>query len=164
MITRDLTLKNRAFKQLLAWGLDKRPISGIQVQCHGYSMAPCIRNGETVTLNSLDPNRIILPGDIVAAVAQAKGGVVIHRVIRCTGSLVQTRGDNLPGPDEWFSRNDLLGVVSFVNKKHFRALFNLPLFNRIVAILSRTGLLQTFLLPTLRSARRMKKAHWRHLP
>jgi hypothetical protein len=127
-------------------------------------MAPFINDGETVTLKSLDPGRTIHPGDIVAAVARAKGSVMIHRVIRCTGNRVLTRGDNLPGPDEWFSRNDLVGFVSLVNKKHFRALFNSPLFNRFVAFLSRTGLLQTFLLPTLRSARRMKKAHWKHLP
>ena len=157
MITRDLTLTNRAFQHLLLWGLDKGRLSGIQVQCRGYSMAPFIRDGETVILKSLDPGRTIQPGNIVAAVSRARGSVMIHRVIRCTQKRVQTRGDNLPVPDGWFFRDDLVGVVSSVNKKQFKTLLNSSLFNRMVAVLSRNGMLQTVLLPTLRSARRLKK-------
>lgn len=161
MNTRDLILKNEAFKHLLTWGLDKKRISGIKIHCHGHSMSPFIRNGDTVVLNALDSGQRIQPGDIVVAVIRKKGTIVIHRVIRIRDSFVQIKGDNLTAPDGWFLQNDLLGVVSSVQERKIGPILNSPLFNRTVAALSRTGLLQAVLLPTLRSLRLKKKTAWK---
>ena len=86
----------------------------ITVPLHGSSMEPLIRYmKDPVTIIPL--KREPLVGDIVLF-RRADGAHVVHRVYRVTPDRVITWGDNCAGPDAPLKREDVLGLVTAMQR------------------------------------------------
>jgi len=87
---------------------------GLVFRAHGASMRPFIRDGDTVHVESVTPERLRL-GDIV--LFRATGGALLaHRIVRRrqgeSAVTWVTRGDALFAADAPFAAGQLLGRVA----------------------------------------------------
>ncbi|MBD3167638.1 signal peptidase I [bacterium] len=99
----------------------------------GYSMYPFIRNGTRVEILPLNHARLRV-GDIVVYRTD-RMPLVIHRVIETRSDTIICKGDNLREPDTPVSIDAIVGRV---RPGGFAGLLaNVPLFNRVVADVSR---------------------------
>jgi hypothetical protein len=126
----------------------------VRLRVTGGSMSPFIRTGDLVTIQprSKTPFRI---GDVVA-VKIATGKLVVHRVVRTTVDHFVTRGDATSQSDPPVTM--VLGPVSTVERKGRRVRLGLGPERRLIAILSRTGLLRLLLRPVRFIVRTIKAA------
>jgi signal peptidase I len=83
----------------------------LQIRVNGWSMLPAIYPGDVVLIRALNGHQVS-PGDIV--LFQRQGRLFVHRVVRCGGTTVLTRGDAMRAPDPLVSTNELLGRVEYV--------------------------------------------------
>lgn len=112
----------------------------VTIAPRGQSMKPFIRDRDELVCRRLEDGEPRL-GDIVALRRLGDARILFHRVVRVGALAFETRGDALAGPDGWISRDELVAVVSSVNGKKRRECALGRVGRRIVAILSRTGLL-----------------------
>jgi signal peptidase I len=105
----------------------------------GSSMYPFIRDGDVVLVSP--PRRSIAFGAPVALANPRTGQFVIHRVVGRRKDRYLIKGDNIPHPDGWMAREDILGIVSDIERSGRRATFGLGPERALIAILSRAGLL-----------------------
>jgi len=111
-----------------------------RMRAPGFSMHPFIRNRDIITISPLPPESPI-PGDIVAFVRPDTGKLVVHRVVKRTKDLSLIKGDNCSDPDGFIPRTCLLGIVTRVERNGRYVMAGLPYGRRLIALLSRSGLL-----------------------
>jgi signal peptidase I len=104
------------------------------------SMWPAIRAGDRVRVTAVRARRLRW-GDIV--LVQIKDRPTVHRVRRLAPAII-TRGDGSPSDDQPLSDNDLLGVVTAVERhgRWFRlpmGRLNLPVAVVLIALAKVTG-------------------------
>jgi hypothetical protein len=82
----------------------------------GLSMTPSICNNDVITISPLEE---ILPfvGEVVAFRHPRTGGLLIHRVVRKKQSTFNIRGDSLRYTDSHIPRENILGVVTAVERQ-----------------------------------------------
>ena len=121
-----------------------------QFQAFGHSMAPFIQNNDMVTVSPFLSYRL-KTGDIVAAYADRRGVMVIHRIIGVKKDGYILKGDNAKKRDGLFPQTELIGVVTQV-ARHDRAAWYGGGFwaKKMIAALSKSGLLGGIILPVLR--------------
>ena len=136
---RELALSGLALAELMRAVLEK----GVpfRFRAMGWSMVPLIHDGDVITVAPLLDD---LPhmGDVVAFVRPETGKVVVHRIVARWGDAWLIKGDNSNG--EWdglFSRGDLLGMVTAVERGGRMIRLGLGPERGLVALLSRSGLL-----------------------
>lgn len=125
----------------------KRP--DIRVKGFGNSMSPFLKSGETLIIRpiEIDLKNPIKIGDVVAIADNTGRRIIIHRVIDKKNNLLQIKGDNLKISDGWFEKTKILGIVVQKEKLsggHFSLRGWKSMF---ISILSKTKLLNYFLLP-----------------
>jgi len=81
----------------------------------GFSMIPAIRDGDFITLSPLGD---ILPGhgDVVAFRHPERPRMLVHRVLWRGQNSYFMRGDNCPEADGWVPTENLLGLVTRVER------------------------------------------------
>ena len=93
----------------------------IRFRAGGQSMHPTIRDGETITVEPIAPEKI-RRGDIV--LYRSRDGVIAHRVVRIErrgAALVFTpRGDAMPACDAPITAAEILGRVVAVERSQRR--------------------------------------------
>jgi len=106
----------------------------------GRSMRPLIREGMTVHVEPLDPERARV-GDVIAFTLH--GRLVAHRVIGFTGGAsgrtLRTKGDARAAADPPVHAGDVIGRVRRVTSRRGSIDFDAPLWrtvNRLAAFLS----------------------------
>jgi hypothetical protein len=107
----------------------------------GSSMFPFIRDGDIVTVAPLGQS---LPpvGDVVAFIRPSAGDLVVHRVVDRRTDACLMRGDSATcGPDGWIERASMLGGVTRVEHGGRGARLGMGPERRVIAALSRHGLL-----------------------
>jgi hypothetical protein len=109
----------------------------VRVEVTGHSMAPFVRGGDVVTIA---PCRRLSLGDVVAFTSD--GRLTVHRIVEWTDSGLLARGDVAPSADPPFTREEVLGVVTAVERGGRRVRLGLGLGSRAVAWLSRHGWLR----------------------
>jgi phage repressor protein C with HTH and peptisase S24 domain len=117
----------------------------------GSSMWPFIRDGDVVTVAPCD--RWPRVGQVVAAASDEPARLVVHRVVQRRDGRWLTRGDNLSAADGYASREQILGRVVRVEHGGRAIRCGLGPEARVVAALSRSGVLVR-LAPLLARARR----------
>jgi hypothetical protein len=127
--------------QLLSALLDscRPPEIEVRFEADGLSMLPLIRPGDVVhvaALTELTPRL----GDVVAVRGMPGGGLLVHRVVRCRGGKALVRGDNTTIANGEFAREDVLGIVTAVERNGRQAWFGAGRWGRLVAWAVRTGL------------------------
>jgi Peptidase S24-like len=110
-----LTLENTTDAPRLYWNAERSGLVAdalrlggrLRLRVHGESMLPTLWPGDVVGIASCTPEDV-RRGEIVLALRD--GRLFLHRLLSpCTPSGFLLRGDSMPGPDPWFSPENLLG-------------------------------------------------------
>ncbi len=137
----ELSLSMKHFHSLLDSLLGKAHSNRVKVSCKGFSMSPFIKDSDTVIIKPVKNFSKLKIGDIVVVPLSKKKKIIIHRIIEFKGHSLLLKGDNLFGSDGWFKKRDVMGIVeTIVKKNNFKYKCN-PFINYVVAIGSRTKIL-----------------------
>ncbi|MCP3898718.1 MAG: hypothetical protein GY707_03175 [Desulfobacteraceae bacterium] len=147
----DLKLSGKNLNNLMSAVLEKK--AGFRFKATGHSMSPFIKNHDIVTISPLPINRPVA-GDIVAASFGEKKPIMVHRVIAKKQEKFIIKGDNNNSKDGLFEHDQIIGLVSKIERNGVTVWFGQGYLGRVIAILSKTGLLNSIALPLLRSIRR----------
>jgi signal peptidase I len=104
----------------------------------GRSMLPLIRPGDTVRMRRLAGAEPRL-GDVVAIKGMPGGGLLVHRVVRLRDGKLLLRGDNTLVDNGEFAAEQVLGVVSGVERGGRDIWFGAGRWGRVVALAVRAG-------------------------
>ena len=144
---RELVLAGKGLTDLVSSILAGRPDHRVRMNCRGHSMAPFIRDNDTVILKPVDQHHGIRFGDIVAVTVGNKQKFIIHRVIRLKNGFFQTKGDNNKTADTWCPSSDIIAIVDGIGG-HSRLPYQYARWQKvIIAFASKTGILNRVLLP-----------------
>jgi hypothetical protein len=110
----------------------------VRLAVTGHSMTPFVRAGDVVTIT---PRLRPTLGDVVAFAPDA-GRVIVHRLVARPDGRLLLRGDAAAAPDPPIGDDEVLGVVTLVERHGRRVGIGLGLERRGVAWLSRLGLLR----------------------
>ena len=85
-------------------------------QAKGFSMGSAIRNGDIITVS---PVKNIMPrrGDVLAFRHPERPQMLVHRLLRKKVAYFYFRGDNCPEADGWIPAENLLGIVTRVERQ-----------------------------------------------
>jgi hypothetical protein len=108
-------------------------------EADGRSMLPFVRPGDVLRVRRLADEEPAV-GDVVAVQGMPGGGLLVHRVVRYRGDRALIRGDNTTHANGEFSRADILGIVTRVERRGREAWFGAGRWGRLVAWAVRTGL------------------------
>ena len=115
-----------------------------RLQVKGYSMSPFIKDGDTITISPV----LSLPrlGDVIAFIHPKTERLLIHRVVWKSGDAYLLKGESALEPDGLIKKENILGLVTKVERKGKRIFLGLGPERFLIALLTRTNLL----LPVLR--------------
>ena len=82
----------------------------------GLSMTPAICNNDVITISPLEEIPPFM-GEVVAFQHPRTGGLLIHRVVRKKQGTFFIRGDSLRQTDSNIPRENILGVVTAVERR-----------------------------------------------
>ncbi|HXK08236.1 MAG TPA: S24/S26 family peptidase [Vicinamibacteria bacterium] len=111
----------------------------VSFRVDGHSMTPFIRRGDLVTVRPRLGDRPSL-GDVLLVVADGHR-LTVHRHVDWADGRVVPRGDAAPAPDPAVPLDRALGVVARVERRGRLVRVGLGPERRVVAWLSRIGLL-----------------------
>ncbi len=147
----NLVVSGKNLNNLMNAVLEKN--ADFRFKATGHSMSPFIKNQDILTISPLPINRPVA-GDIVAASFGEKKSIMVHRVIAKKQGKFIMKGDNNKSQDGVFEQNQIIGLVSKVERNDMTVWFGQGYFGRVVAMLSKSGLLNSIILPVLRVIRR----------
>jgi hypothetical protein len=126
-------------KEVLGKGVECR------LQVKGYSMSPFIKDNDVVTISPISD---VLPGfgDVTAFIHPKTERLLIHRVVWKSGDAYLLKGESALEPDGLIKKENILGLVTKVERKGKRIFLGLGPERFLIALLTRTN----FLLPVLR--------------
>jgi len=153
----ELCLSSRGQLDLLR-AMRERGVS-TRTMVRGWSMSPFIRDRDVLTIVPIDSGRLGV-GDIVAFSHPENKRLVIHRIIRCMDSGWLLKGDNSPKPDGIIGQQDIVGLVSGIERKKRKIGLGLGMEKDLIAFLSRFNLL-IFLKKIRHMPRRVLGLLWR---
>jgi signal peptidase I len=132
---KEISLSSRTLAELLQNTLAKG--ASLRFSVTGFSMFPFIKNGDIVIISPLSLHSIGI-GKPVAFINPNTGKFAIHRIVGKKGGYYLVKGDNISEADGLVSMENILGVVTKVERKN-RELFlgGLGLERFIIAFLSR---------------------------
>jgi len=103
----------------------------------GVSMAPFIKDQDIITISPLSNCAIGLGETVVFMHPQTKK-LFIHRIIGRSQDYYHIKGDNIFSTDGLIPRENILGVVTQVERKGKKIIFGLGYERYIIAALSKT--------------------------
>jgi signal peptidase I len=92
--------------------------ASFRFQARGFSMTPAIRDGDVITvapLKGVPPRR----GDVLAFRHPKRPQLLVHRVLRARSRGLFIRGDSCPEADGWVPLENVIGVVTGVERGGF---------------------------------------------
>jgi hypothetical protein len=116
----------------------------LRIFARGWSMSPFIRNGDRITLASLG-GQVPSLGRVVVFALPGAEALVVHRVVGIRGQAALMRGDNVSQPDGWVQTPAVLGQVLEIERRGRRVRLGLGPERRLLAALSRSGMLYSLL-------------------
>lgn len=122
----------------------------------GFSMLPFILDGDVITVSPLDgrPPRV---GEVVACCPPATRKLVVHRVSARMSGRYLLRGDNAPESDGVLSAEEVLGLVTRVERDGRAVWLGLGLERLLISFLSRHNLLQPLIYRASQVLRPLKR-------
>ena len=144
----ELRLSNPGQLELLR-GMEERKVP-LRTMVRGLSMYPFIRDRDVLTIVPLERRRL-QAGEIVAFALPDRDRLAIHRVIAKGKGGWLLRGDNRLASDGIIPQENIIGAVTCIERKGKNVSFGLGPERRLIALLSRAGVLplmrRAFLLP-----------------
>lgn len=144
----DFTIDGRNFYTFLDSISRNQEVANFRFQGHGMSMTPFIRSGDTLTIKIINKDDTINTGDIVAVKQNNKKRIFIHRVIKSKNECHYIKGDNKMLPDGWFQKKSIIGIVIEIRRESGKKIDFKPWQNFMIALFSKTRLLNYLILPT----------------
>ena len=120
-----------------------------QFQANGHSMSPFIKDGDIVTVSPILHSSPGI-GDVVAFIHKKTGRLLIHRVVGKNGKSYLTKGDNTFEGDGSVHEANILGYVRKVERNGKKVSLGLGPESFLISLLTRKGLLLSFVLPVWR--------------
>ena len=130
--------------------------ASFRFQAKGHSMTPTIRDGDVITvspLRGLSPRR----GDVLAFRHRQQPQMMVHRVLHAKAGEYFIRGDNCPEADGWIPVENILGMITRVERGGEARFWP----NRLAPFLGSRVYLTLY--PSWLSARRLLARAWRSL-
>jgi signal peptidase I len=107
----------------------------------GISMIPFINDRDVITISPVPSGRPVI-GDVVAFLLPGADRLAVHRIIEKRDGGYIIKGDNVPEPDGLIPADNVLGLVTAVERNGHRALLGLGKERRLIAALARNDLLK----------------------
>jgi hypothetical protein len=143
----ELKLSGSALTKLTRAVLNKG--ASFRFQAKGFSMSPFIRDKDVITISQGQKTKPHI-GDVVAVINPINGALTVHRIVGETEAGILLKGDNLETIDGIFARNEIIGLVTNIERNGKKVRFGSRPANRLIAFFSRTGTLKKLILPLLR--------------
>jgi signal peptidase I len=134
----ELHLSNQGQLELLLSVLERNLPFRMAVQ--GFSMYPFICNNDVLTITPMS-DQIPRVGNVVAFVETDTKRLAIHRVIAQVGLGWHMQGDNTPKPDVIVLRENIIGVVTRIERRGRDVRFGLGAEAWLIALLQRAHVL-----------------------
>ena len=90
--------------------------ASFRFQARGFSMTPAIRDNDVITISPLQdlmPRR----GDVVAFRHPERPQMLVHRVLHGETKKYFIKGDNCPEADGWVPAENILGLITRVERR-----------------------------------------------
>lgn len=139
--------------------LDKGAVCRFQVK--GYSMSPFIKDGDMITLSPVAGSSPGL-GDVIAFTHPKTEKLLIHRVIWKNRDAYLLKGESSLEPDGLIKKENILGLVTKVERKGKRIFLGLGPERFLIALLTRKNLLLPILSPLWRRLRPIARLPFRN--
>jgi signal peptidase I len=107
----------------------------------GISMIPFIKDMDVITISPMPSGRPEI-GDVVAFLLPGSKKLAVHRIIDKRNDNYIIRGDNVPEPDGLIPPENVIGLVTAVERNGQRAWLGLGVERRMIALLARHDLLK----------------------
>ena len=130
-------------KEVLSKGVECR------LQAKGYSMSPFIKDSDVVTISPIVDSSPGF-GDVIAFIHPRAEKLMIHRVVGKIGDAFLLKGESALEPDGLIKKENILGLVTKVERKGKKVFFGLGPERFLIALLTRTNLLLPVLRPVWR--------------
>jgi len=142
-----LSADNLSITELLSTLVDKG--LSCKFQAKGHSMSPFIKDGDAITVS---PKVGCSPrfGDVVAFIHPRTEKLFIHRVVWKRRDAYIVKGENTLESDGLIKKENILGVVTEVERKGKKVFLGLGPERFLIALLTRKNLLLPVLLPVWR--------------
>jgi len=142
-------------KEVVSKGVECR------LQVKGYSMSPFIKDGDTITISPVSGS---LPrfGDVIAFIHPRTEKLLIHRVVWKSGDTYLLKGEGALEPDGLIKKENVLGLVTKVERKGKRIFLGLGPERFLIAMLTRKNLLLPVLRPVWRIFRPIARMLFEH--
>ena len=118
-------------------------------QAKGHSMSPFIKDGDVVTISPMS-NASPGFGDVIAFIHPRTEKLVIHRVVWKSRDACLLKGESALEPDGLVKKENILGLVTKVERKGTRIFLGLGPERFLIALLTRKNLLLPILIPLWR--------------
>ncbi|MDA3917429.1 MAG: S26 family signal peptidase [Deltaproteobacteria bacterium] len=143
----DFILTDSLFCKLVKSIPADKTINHIKVQGHGSSMSPFLKNNETLFIKPVKKKTEIKTGDIIAVTDKNEEKIIVHRVISQKKNICLLKGDNCKKKDGWFTKKQVLGIITQKKKQSGKIICFFRWESILIAFLSKTGFLNSILLP-----------------
>lgn len=147
----EAKLSGSALTELMCSVLEKG--ASFRFQAKGFSMSPFIRDKDVITVARVQKEKL-QTGDVVALMNPLKKAVIVHRIVGKAGAGILLKGDNCDTPDGIFAPDAIIGLVTKVERNGKKVRSGGRSAKRLIAFISRTGILNTLILPLLRKIKR----------
>jgi len=130
----EVCISSQDLLELLTSVLKKQ--ASFRFKAKGWSMSPFIRDGDVITI-SHHPESVIGIGKPVAFVCSETRKLKVHRIIGRNNSRYLIKGDRLFNPDGLMPRENILGIVTKIERGGKSIIFGLGPERYMIAFLSR---------------------------
>nr|WP_320193490.1 S24/S26 family peptidase [uncultured Desulfobacter sp.] len=148
-----LSPSGEEFYAMMTAFFKQTPGCSFKIQCSGVSMSPFIRHDSILTLVPLSPVQKPKIGDVVLAAMHQHKKMIVHRIVFKKSNRYLLKGDNLKSCDGWFDKKDILARVEMI-ESNGKEILTSKWRGRLIAVASRIGLLNHFVLPVVRAIKR----------
>jgi signal peptidase I len=90
--------------------------ASFRFQAKGHSMAPAIRDNDVITVSPLG-NLMPRRGDVLAFRLPEQPRMLVHRVLHTKERKYYFKGDNCPEADGWIPAENVLGLITKVERR-----------------------------------------------
>jgi hypothetical protein len=134
----EISFPSQALIDLIQSTLSKN--ASFRFQVKGFSMAPFIKDNDVVTISPIYNSSIGL-GKSVAFINPHPGKLAIHRVLGKHNNSYLIKGDSALKVDGLIPQENILGVITAIDREGRRTKFGLGPERVIIGLLSRVKLL-----------------------
>jgi len=148
-------ITGKDFVEILRDVLDKQ--ADFRFQAKGFSMMPFIKDGDVLTISPLSGVSVKL-ADVLAVINPKTEKLTVHRAVGIKKCCVFLQGDNLPFPDGFIPKENILGRVTKVERQGRKVFLGFGLERYTIVLLSRMRILYPLLFMTRRILNQRNKS------